>query len=139
MRSLVTPFVVLLLFNPLASGAATMGDQFKNTDCNKAKNQLEEDYCAGRELKAADGNLNTLYRAPLDAYDAQNRELLKAAERNWISYRDSECDFESASSAGGSIYPQALSMCLISKTGARIQELERQRDCGDEFGCNAPH
>ena len=111
---------------PALTGHAAADDPFKNLDCKTAKVQMELNYCADRDFRSADKKLNTLYRKLLDSAEPNKRELLKAAERNWIGYRDSECALETASSEGGSIAPMEYSMCLTEKTEARIKELRRQ-------------
>jgi len=127
-----------LLANSPGSTAAT-DDSFKNTDCKKAQVQLELDYCADREFQAQDKKLNAVYQALLAGYDPKNKTLLKTAERNWLAYRDSECTLETAGSGGGSIQPMEYSLCLADKTREHLKELQRQRDCADDDGCNPPN
>ena len=128
--------VALISINP--AGAAPTDVPFKNTDCKKAQTQIELDYCADRDYQAEDKKLNTLYRTIMSKYDAKSQTLLKSAEKNWIAYRDSECEFETASSEGGSIQPMEDSICLANKTRARIKELQSQRDCAEgDLTCNA--
>jgi uncharacterized protein YecT (DUF1311 family) len=99
---------------------------FKDLDCKKATVQMELNVCADREFQSWDAKLNALYRALQKSADPKEQALLKAAERNWIAYRDSECDYETASSEGGSIRPMEYSNCLTAKTRARIAELKSQ-------------
>jgi uncharacterized protein YecT (DUF1311 family) len=118
--------VVLSMTAALARAAAGPDDPFKNLDCRKAVVQMELNACANREFETWDARLNALYRTLLKNADAKDLALLKTAERNWLSYRDSECAFETAGSEGGSIQPMEYSNCLTAKTRARIAELKSQ-------------
>jgi len=138
MRKFPISLAVAALASIHPAGAATTDDPFKNTDCKKAQTQIELDYCADRDYQTEDKKLNALYRTIMSKYDATSQVLLKAAEKNWIAYRGSECEFETASSEGGSIQPMEDSICLTNKTRARIRELQAQRDCAEgDLTCNA--
>jgi uncharacterized protein YecT (DUF1311 family) len=110
-----------------ANQAAQSDDPFKGTDCNNAQAQVELNYCANRDFEAEDKKLNAVYRKLMAGLDPQSQALLKAAEKNWLVFRDSECEFETAGSEGGSIRPMEESNCLTEKTKARIKELQDER------------
>jgi uncharacterized protein YecT (DUF1311 family) len=97
------------------------------------------DICADRDAKAADSELNGVYRYLEQKYDGANRKALQRAERAWIAYRDAECAYETLPNAGGTVYPMIASMCFAAKTRDRIKELNAQRNCQEgDLGCNAP-
>jgi uncharacterized protein YecT (DUF1311 family) len=122
-----------------AAGVAIADDTFRNTNCNDTRNQMELNYCADRDFQVQDRILNALYRSLMAKYDARSRELLTAAEKNWLTFRDSECTFETQSSAGGSIRTMEYSVCLNRQTKARIRQLQAQRDCEEgDLTCNRP-
>jgi uncharacterized protein YecT (DUF1311 family) len=53
----------------------------------------------------ADAALNAAYKEiirPLKG-DAATTQLLVAAQKAWIAYRDAECDFSSSANIGGAI------------------------------------
>lgn len=137
-------FSLLALFAavgvPAAAGlAGSKEDPFKGTNCARAQVQMELDYCAGKDFEAADKKLNALYRKLMAGYDAKNQALLMAAEKNWLAYRDSECELETAESEGGTIHPMESSICLTEKTKARIRELQAELDCAEgDLSCNGP-
>jgi len=108
-------------------------------DCKQAATQIELDYCAGLDFKAADAKLNALYQLLMTKYDVQNQALLRAAEEKWIAWRDTECAYETALTVGGTIHPMMDTMCTTEKTLAHIKELERERDCQEgDLTCNPP-
>ncbi len=120
--------IAIAIVIAMAAGHARAGadDAFKGLDCKKAIVQAELNVCADREFQSWDSKLNALYRAVLKNADPKDQALLKTAERNWIAYRDSECDYETSDSEGGSIRPMEYSNCLTAKTRARIAELKSQ-------------
>jgi len=115
--------------------AAKPADSSGSVDCKKAVTQIDLDTCAGRDFQTTDRKLNEVYRNLLNGADAKTAALLRTAERNWLTFRDSECDLETAGSEGGSIYPMEYSLCLKDKTAARIKELLSQESCGTDAGC----
>ena len=104
----------------LVSGTTYASD----LDCKKAVAQPDLNACADREFQAWDAKLNALYRGLMKNAEDKEQALLKAAEKNWLSFRDSECEWETSGSEGGSIQPMEYSNCLTAKTRARIQELK---------------
>ena len=105
--------------------AAAASDPSASLNCKTATVQMDLDACADRDFQAADKKLNAVYRALMQKAEAGDQALLKAAERNWLAYRDSECAYETSDSSGGSIHPMEVSACLTEKTKARIAELNR--------------
>ena len=89
---------------------------------------MELNACANREFESWDAKLNALYRTLLKNADPKEQALLRAAEISWLSYRDSECAYETAGSEGGSIQPMEYANCLTAKTRAHITELKPQGD-----------
>ena len=125
-RLALTSAAAMLL--PLLSGRAATDDPFKNLNCKVAKVQMELNYCADRDFKSADRKLNAVYRKLLAASDSKEQDLLNAAKRNWVAYRDSECELEATGSVGGSMHPMEYSVCLTQKTEAHIKDLEELGD-----------
>ena len=137
MRRLMLLLAIPALLSVGSAAAATNDDPFKDTNCKKAQTQMELDYCAGRDFQAEDKKLNALYRKLMSGYDAKSQALLKTAERNWLAFRDSECEFETAGSEGGTIHPMESSICLTDKTRARVKELQAQANCAEgDLTCN---
>ncbi len=64
-------------------------------DCANANDQGTMNQCAAEQYKAADKELNTLYQQITkrlkDNPDA--KKLLVSAQRNWVAFRDAECEF----------------------------------------------
>lgn len=46
------------------------------------------------DFNSADRQLNAIYSNVLEALSASNRDQLRASQRNWIKYRDSECRYQ---------------------------------------------
>ena len=106
----------------------------QTVDCENARNTVEMNICADRELAAADAGLNEAYKKALEKaagqdapvpYNAKAYEAaLRAAQRAWIAFRDADCKgvvpFEWG---GGTGTTAAVLGCMSAKTKARTKEL----------------
>ena len=54
----------------------------------------------------------------------KEKALLIKAQKNWIAFRDSDCEFAISAYEGGSIQPLIKYTCLTEATQKRIEELE---------------
>jgi len=57
---------------------------------------------------------------------------LVTAQKNWIRFRDSKCDFEKEEYNGGSIQPLIHYTCLTECTEDRIKDLKRNLENRDK-------
>jgi len=99
------------------------------------------DKCAGMAYAKADAALNSAYKEIIRRLkdDAATTKLLVTAQKAWIAYRDAECAFSSSASAGGTIYPMVVSICLEAVTTERTKALGAYLKCGDgDTGCPVP-
>jgi uncharacterized protein YecT (DUF1311 family) len=71
----------------------------------------------------ADAELNRVYNELLDHYDADQRELLRKAERAWITTRDAQADLV-VSRTGGWGRTASYYSSLTKMTKARIRDLK---------------
>jgi uncharacterized protein YecT (DUF1311 family) len=117
----------VLAFAAILFATAAAADDI---DCHKAMTQSAMNICADRDFRAADAKLNAAYAKLMAALDdAGFKTKLKTAQRAWISFRDSECTFETADNEGGSIHPMVYSGCLTRLTKERIKALEQHLTC----------
>lgn len=123
----------------LLIAAAPVPEAAAKTDCENAISSMDMDYCAGLVFNASDAKLNALYKTMMSKYDAPNQTVLKAAQRDWVKFRDSECIYESNLTAGGTINSMMVTECKTNKTNARIKDLNAQLHCPEgDMSCNAP-
>jgi len=59
----------------------------------------------------------------------ESRARLQAAEEAWIRFRDRECAFIGAPTAGGSIHGMIVAQCQARLTLVRVKDLETQLNC----------
>jgi uncharacterized protein YecT (DUF1311 family) len=117
----------LLLLSCAAAGAAAKGQKGREVQpCEGYGSQAEASGCAYREYKAADAELNKVYRELFAKLDAGQQEYLKKAETAWLKYRDANCEYEDSFYAGGTMRPMINSFCLSRVTRARTAELRLQ-------------
>ena len=117
MRALAITVAALVL---CASAPAWADD----VDCAHAMAQQDMNICAEKDFQKADGELNRAYKAAVAGLDGDSQTLLRAAQRDWIKFRDSECIYENAPNQGGSIYPMVYSGCLTELTKARTKQIK---------------
>lgn len=116
---------LLLSCAPLLTAAPAQRRAAQNP-CDDAKTQLDLNFCADRQFKAADAELNRVYDRLAAKLEAGARGKLKAAEVSWLKYRDSNCVYEASASEGGSMQPMVYSFCLERMTKSRTAELRDQ-------------
>jgi uncharacterized protein YecT (DUF1311 family) len=99
-------------------------------------------HCADAAYQRADAALNVAYKEITRRLkgDAAAMQLLVAAQKAWIGFRDAECGFANSANAGGSIYPMVYAQCLERLTKARTSDLRAYLKCGEgDLGCPVPN
>jgi uncharacterized protein YecT (DUF1311 family) len=127
MLPILVSSLALLAF---AARAASPASQFDMTvDCSQwdRLNNYEMKQCSGRANVTADAALNAVYGKLVAKLDAEDRQLLVAAERAWLAWRDRECDFETQGVSGyeksGTGYGLEWGQCRLRLTKARTEQL----------------
>lgn len=105
-----------------------------DVDCANATAQPDLNTCAYQEYRAADSELNKVYKQAmtavqnideeLDGADVGAVEALKKAQRAWITYRDGQCELAGFQARGGQAEPMLISGCLAELTQKRTGELQ---------------
>lgn len=131
MISLITnskPRIALVLFSLLLLlGTSATGQKKKKTGpCVNPQTQYEMNQCAKKAFEAADAKLNPAYQRLLAMLDAEEKAQLQEAQRAWLKYRDTNCEFVADEYKGGSIRPMILGYCLADVTKRRTTELRTQ-------------
>jgi len=94
-----------------------------------AQSQMELNQQAGTTLQDADRQLNAAYTKLRTRLGPESRARLQAAEEAWIRFRDRECAFIGAPTAGGSIHGMIVAQCQARLTRVRVKDLEAQLNC----------
>ena len=99
--------------------------------CDKAMTQTDMNQCHGDQANQSDAELNRVYRGLVAKWkdDQKAVALLRRSERDWIAYRTSECARQGYPTAGGSIQPMIISMCVKTLTDARVELLKNDLTC----------
>ena len=130
MKSIKRPIILILAL--LLSSISIAGQKPKDDPCPNAQSQLEMNQCAGNAYKAADGELNQVYRKLVAMLEAEEKVQLKVAQTSWLKYRDAHCDFVGDQYKGGSIRPMIHAFCLADVTRNRTTELKGQIEDRDQ-------
>lgn len=91
--------------------------------------QMDLNQQAGTALQDADRQLNAAYTKLRTRLGPESRTRLQAAEEAWIRFRDRECAFIGAPTAGGSIHGMIVAQCQARLTLVRVKDLEAQLNC----------
>jgi uncharacterized protein YecT (DUF1311 family) len=78
--------------------------------------------CISAELKRQDALLNQNYRKLMASLSAGRKKALQEAQRAWIKFRDTNCDFY-YDPDGGSAARIDANECLLNATADRAKEL----------------
>lgn len=127
-------FLVALLFMlPLSVANAD--------ECARAGDQGSMTACARKDYEKSDEALNVLYRQITQRLndDDQTKKQLVSAQRAWIQFRDTECEFASSGVSGGSIETLIFLGCAERLTRARIADLKTYLQCQEgDLSCPVP-
>ena len=89
-----------------------------------AQTQAELTMKAHNDYQKSDKELNKVYKQLLSNLDETEKALLIKAQKDWIKFRDSHCEFEAQEYDGGSMQPMVHSICLKERTEERIEDLK---------------
>ena len=106
-------------------------------DCRSEQSQAALNICSYEEYKAADAELNAMYRLLREKLDGKAREFAARAEQAWITFRDAECLSRlGAREDSGTIYPLLFNVCMTRLTRERTKDLREQAKCpGTRLDC----
>lgn len=112
----------------LMVGAIVPGVQAKESAayaaCMKtAQTTVSMNVCNNDEIAREDKRLNQAYKKAMGALEPLQRDKLRATQRVWIKYIDSNCDFY-YTLTGGTLDILNGGGCRLSMTSARADELE---------------
>ncbi|MBT2342164.1 MULTISPECIES: lysozyme inhibitor LprI family protein [Pseudomonas] len=127
---------LLLAMAPLLFGTVAQAD-----DCANTITQSEMNQCAAKENKAADKELNDLYKQITARLkdDPKAKQSLVKAQRAWIGFRDAECNFSASGVEGGSVYPLIYNDCITAQTKARVEAFKAYLKCKEgDLSCPVP-
>jgi uncharacterized protein YecT (DUF1311 family) len=127
MKSLIQGVLPALILSTVLSALPSRAQDkdFDEIDCKKAQTQLEMNHCAYKSFKAADAELNQVYRQLRSHYKATPRDSqLVDAQLAWLKFRDTDCKFSADRFKGGSIAPLIYSSCQEGLTKERTRSLK---------------
>lgn len=119
--SMWVAYAVLFLLTP---SVGRTQDRPSQDPCVEAASTAAQRDCAGRDYRAADADLNAVYRQALSALDDDGHETaFQQAQRAWLKYRDAVCEYEGYRYRGGTIYSVIYTRCLTRMTVDRTAAL----------------
>ena len=124
---LIQGIVLIFTFcGTIYSFGESLNAQGQTIDCAPNKrgsmSNLEETYCAGQDYVAADRELNRVYRLVLSENQSE-ANLIRQAQRVWVSYRDADCNAVGAGWGNGTGRSMAVAICKTELTNERAKRL----------------
>jgi uncharacterized protein YecT (DUF1311 family) len=119
--------LLALPLNTLAQAECESPYRYEYEQCMEASLGVTVDMlsCISEELAYQDQQLNIAYKELMPTLTSGRQQALKQAQRLWIKYRDSNCDFY-ADPDGGSLNQVQHSDCVLTMTAQRTQELRNR-------------
>ena len=99
--------------------------------CADAQTQHDLNVAEGRKLAIADMAMNAAHGRLMAKISPAGQTALRDAQRNWLRFRDAECDFETLATINGTIHPLEVALCRTRLTRVRTRDLTAQLDCGE--------
>jgi len=121
----------------ILSLALALAAQEPQLDCDNAMSQMEMNACAGQDFEAVDAELNRIWPGLIAHAREMDREIdrrydqrpgyeevLRDAQRAWVTFRDAECTWSAYGEArGGSMESMSYNACRADLTRQRIRQL----------------
>jgi uncharacterized protein YecT (DUF1311 family) len=120
---------------------AALQDPYQEYHCNDPQNQAEMNACAAIDFERADAELNRLWRDVIAGARDMDREInrefdqaptseqvLREAQRAWVTFRDAHCTYEGHEARGGSMESMIYNGCRARVTRERIAQLQPQAE-----------
>jgi len=108
---------------PVQAAGALQGTDYQRC-LNRAGSTQAMVECNDQEFQHQDARLNRAYRAAMEAQTAPRQVALQQVQRQWLRYRDANCDFL-ADPDGGSLARVNATRCMATMTTTRASELEQ--------------
>ena len=80
---------------------------------------------AMNDYDKSDKILNSTYKNLMNLLDDKYKQKLISTQKQWIKFRDSNCQFEASQFEGGTIQPLIKYTCLQTITEQRIENLNQ--------------
>ena len=119
---LIAPLVLSIPLRLLAA-------QTDAPDCSAPITQADMNRCAYEDFLAANGEQAAVLKGLAQGPAAPDRQRLRAAQKAWIAWRTSQCEFESGGSSGGSARELARWSCTAKITRERTVALDKLAHC----------
>jgi uncharacterized protein YecT (DUF1311 family) len=102
-------------------------------ECSDPQTQSQMNFCADQDFQKSDDALNLVWEdaktnAENDDDTGEQSKALLTAQRTWLSFRDSECEFEGLAASGGTMQPMLISECKTKMTDERVKQLREYID-----------
>jgi len=124
---------LLALFGALSISSATVQDDWSDVDCANAGSTLEQNVCAGRDVRALEENLrlytDTAYEVLRENGERDSEALIakiREGERLWRAYVEAACGAVDAYWEQGTIRTVMAASCEMELIRERTHHIWRE-------------
>lgn len=119
---LITLFICALIFTEAFINTAIA--QRHTGYCDQANSTADALECVNKHDHDTQEKLNLLFKVIANTQDEQTKSTLNIAQKNWIAYRDTHCEWEANLAESPSLKRVYELSCLAEMTEKRIKLLE---------------
>lgn len=104
--------------------------------CENAQTTIEIGECVKKEYDKADAELNDVWKAIMATFQDKDympaedvkawKDALLASQRDWIKFKEEDCDAVGYEWYGGTGRSNAVVFCLLDHTTARTKDLKER-------------
>ena len=102
--------------------------------CAEAQTTIEIGDCVSKAYDKADAELNAVWKKVMATFEANDymptkiqkewKETLLASQRDWIAFKEADCDAVGFEWFGGTGQGNAVTFCLLDHTTTRTKDLK---------------
>ena len=92
--------------------------------CKDSVSTKDMQDCLDAEWKKSDTELNHAYQDAMKKLKPDAVDVLKRAQRAWVTYRDAQCEAEYKVWQGGTAAGVAMTQCKVTLTERRTKEIQ---------------
>jgi len=135
-------FLFIFLVCAIAFAATFGGPAFSQRHigyCDQANSTADTLDCIKSHNDDTQAALSATFKAVIESQDQETRSLLSEAQKNWLIYRDAQCDWETGLPAAAPLKRVYELSCLTAMTERRLKLLQaiqarEEEEAPREFG-----
>lgn len=127
------PRILICIVATIPAAGVERANALQVPDCAGVGDQMAINQCEATDFNKVESALERTYQTLLSSLDSEHRDLLKATQSAWVSFRDASCALEASQALHGSMYDMLFESCRTAATDERNKELNELKSTLSEF------